>query len=137
MAKIGNICPINHKPCIDCTIYRGRHQSCGKAPATIDDEKIMNEIEMIVNPTFSMDGTIDNINVELTYVNVEDVTSQKIDYKELESLDWDNPFFIRRVDGIHITSYDKFVRVLKFKELQGKGQISLVETPHFMLGGTI
>ncbi len=128
------MCPFNKKMvCIDCTLYRGRHRSCGSK--FVDSVSDLKALENLLNPSLSAEELDRRINIRVIYINVEDVTSREVDYTELKDLDYDNPFFVRKVDGLHINSYEKLLKILKMKEEDGREMVEFVEAPVFMLHG--
>lgn len=121
-------CPFNPRIyCIDCNLYRGRHQECRKArPANdIDDMKrVYNAAEPYKN-----DEIVDNLDVRLKYINIEEGTTREIDYHDLKDANWKDPFMFKLVDGVHMTSWKQFLQMLKFKENSGAKLVEVVEIP--------
>ena len=75
-------------------------------------------------------------NMKIMYINIEDRTSKEVQLNELQNLDWENNFFVRKIDGIHIHSWETLLGVLKYKEeTEGKNFVEFIESPGFMLYG--
>jgi len=133
MARNRSICPFNQRACIDCALYRGRHQ-CNGIIGHINDSNVLNEIQAMLTPKGSFKGS--GPNMKIMYVNIEDCTSKEVQLGELQNLDWNNNFFVRKIDGIHIHSWETLLGVLKYKEeTEGKNFVEFVESPGFMLYG--
>ena len=131
------ICPFNQRACINCTLYRGRHQ-CSKINSSINDLSVLNEIERMLNPETSNNSLASDLNIQIHYVNVEDMTSAYVSLSELKDLDldWESTFMIRKIDGIHIYSWDVLMKTIQYKiETEGKPRVELVESPAHMLYG--
>ena len=133
MARNKTICPFNHRACIDCVLYRGRHQCSGEVKP-IDDFLALNEMQSMLAPKTSLKES--GPNIKIMYINIEDRTSKEVQPDELQNLDWDNNFFVRKIDGIHIHSWETLLGVLKYKEeTEGKNFVEFIESPGFMLYG--
>jgi len=127
------ICPFNQRACIDCALYRGRHQ-CGGMAGHISDSDILKEIQAMLTPKASFKES--GPNIKILYVNIEDCISKEVQLEELQNLDWSNNFFVRKIDGIHIHSWETLLSVLKYKkETEGKNFVEFIESPGFMLYG--
>lgn len=125
-------CPFNPRIfCIDCNLYRGRHQECRNARKgnDIDDMKrVYNAAEPYKN-----DAVGDNISVRLKYTSIEEGTSREIDYRELKDAKWNDPFMFKLIDGVHMTSWKQFLQMLQFKETNGAKVVEVVEIPLSMI----
>ncbi|MCL2025872.1 MAG: hypothetical protein FWG92_03600 [Leptospirales bacterium] len=133
MRRNRTICPFNQRACIDCVLYRGRHQ-CNAPVSHINDAEVLNEIQAMLTPKTSLKET--GSNIKILYVNIEDCISKEVQLAELQDLDWDNNFFVRKIDGIHIHSWETLLGVLKYKEeTEGKDFVEFIEAPGFMLYG--
>lgn len=137
------ICPFNHRACINCTLYRGRHQ-CSGVVQNINDKNVLDELEKMLQPDKAAAAVSSNSDmsdlkdVRITYVNVEDMTSQDVFLTELKEMDvdWDSTFMMRKIAGIHIYSWESLLKVVKHKiETENNYHIELVESPAHMLYG--
>jgi hypothetical protein len=132
MARNKTICPFNQKACIDCVLYRGRHQ-CNAIIGYENSAAVLSEIQAMLNPSASFKET--DPKVKIFYVNIEDRTSKEVELADLQNIDWENNFFERKIDGIHIHSWKSLLGVLKYKENEGKNSVEFIEAPGFMLYG--
>ena len=132
MSEKVKVCPFNkNMKCKDCTLYRGRHNyHC--ATSNVKNEDTLKDLENLLNPSRVMENYQEDINVKITYVDDEEITRKEVHYTELKDLDWGNPFFLRKIDGLHCSSYEKLLNILKFKQMEGKDSVELVERPIHM-----
>ncbi|MDR3238030.1 MAG: hypothetical protein LBT84_05965 [Spirochaetia bacterium] len=94
---------------------------------------MLSEIQAMLNPSASFKET--DPKVKIFYVNIEDRTSKEVELADLQNIDWENNFFERKIDGIHIHSWKSLLGVLKYKENEGKNSVEFIEAPGFMLYG--
>jgi len=95
---------------------------------------VLTEIQAMLTPKTSFKES--GPNIKIMYVNIEDCTSKEVQLNELQNLDWNNNFFVRKIDGIHIHSWETLLSVLKYKEeTEGKNFVEFIESPGFMLYG--
>jgi hypothetical protein len=125
------MCPFNKKMvCRDCILYRGRHSSCGSKAR--NDANDLEALKKIMNPDLITAATEDNIDVKVTYINLDDDIAREMNISELKDLNWNEIYFIKTINGIQIKSWEDMLQTLKFKEQEGRKSVELVDSPAHM-----
>ena len=150
MAKTNMLCPFSDRLCSECPLYRGRHYylgSCQKYRGYIEKEEgktesgnnhrpvDFEEMWQLVQPWTEGSPSQSQPKVKLRLIDVDLETSRDFELEEAKSWNWDDPETMRMIGNLQVTSWDKLVEILHFKEKKGYRQVDVYEAPRFMLLG--
>ena len=151
MAKTKMLCPFTNRPCSECAFYRGRHyylSLCEHYRGYIGEPKSGNNhrrdnrainIETFDRLVAPWSGKHDQMKTEpdikLKVIDMETEETRTCELEEAKNWDWGNKETIRMIDGLHITSWDKLLEILRYKAANGHREVVLYEGPRFMLLG--
>jgi hypothetical protein len=151
MAKTKMLCPFNQRLCDECPIYRGRHFYLGLCqhyrgylgePETGNNhhnDHYIADIEAfdrLVKPWFIKNSQRDEApDIRLKVIDMETGESRICGLEEAKTWDWSDPSTIRMIDGLHITSWNELLEILRYKSARGYREVVFYEGPRFMLLG--
>ena len=150
MAKTKMRCPFNDKLCIECQLYRGRHYflcACkdyrgyikpkddeftfgGRTP--IDFESVNKLLEPWSDNTNNSHSYPD---VKLKVIDMEGGEERYTSFAEAKTWNWGDTGTMRIVNGVHITSFRKFLEIARYQAEKGDKEITVLEAARFILLG--
>lgn len=136
MRKIGIVCPFNDKPCNLCGMYRARHYYAGlcgpkKEGKRQDDGDFFIDFETLLNEREEEELK----DIKLRVIEMESGEIKICTLDEARNWDFKNPEIIRMVNGIHVTSFEKLLKIIRFVNNGQTDTIDLYEGHRFILLG--
>ena len=151
MAKTDVICPFTRRLCDECAFYRGRHyylSLCEHYRGYIGEPKISDNrsdnnhvtgieaFDRLIAPWSRQNNRAEKEpDIRLKVIDMESGETRICELEEARDWDWGNTEIIRMIDGLHITSFNKLLEILRYKAAKGYREVAFYEGPRFMLLG--
>lgn len=150
MAKLPMRCPFNGKMCEECPLFRGRHyylctnehyRGYIKQAEKIETEKQprhidFNTMKKLCEP-WSDDSKAKKINarlaIKLKVMDRETGTTQIYSPDDAKDWKWNNPEIVRTFNGSQVGSFDKLMDILRYQEMKGVQEVTVIEAPWFLI----
>ena len=149
MAKTKMRCPFNDKLCIECQLYRGRHYylcACQdyrghikpkdeitvSTRTPIDFKTVNRLLEPWADNNYDSDSYP---NLKIKVIDMESGEERYTDFEQAKNWNWGDTGTMRIVNGVHITSFKKFLEIARYQEEKGNTEVSVLEAARFMLLG--
>jgi hypothetical protein len=145
MKETTRLCPISHRDCKQCAIFRGKHlylNVCKAAPGTPDklivtslsrkpvDFKSTKEVS---EPWIKKSETEALPSIAIKLIDAETEESAYYGLKEAEKWDWSDPTLTRVSEDVNVYSWEELVEIARFKAKNSYRELVVREVPHFML----
>jgi hypothetical protein len=126
----------SHGNCAECDTYRDRGGLCAGYSTKPNDNyapkfktpKQSNQV--LKSGVEASEGTP---NIRLKLIDVENKTSRICGPDEAKTWDWKDPTIIRLIGDWQIKNYETLFFILNEKESNGLEEVTIYETPRFML----
>jgi hypothetical protein len=126
----------SHGNCAECDMYRDRGGLCaGYSTKPNDNHEPKFKTPKQSNQVLKSDveASEDTPNIRLKLVDVEKKTSRVCRPDEAKTWDWKDPTIIRLIGDWQIKNYETLFFILNEKESNGLEEVTIYETPRFML----
>jgi hypothetical protein len=150
MAKTPMKCPFNDRLCIECNLYRGRHYylcNCKNYRGYIQPKDAINKptekepadfnkLQKLLEPWAIQKGTGEKNSTPQMVLNIIDMeTGQRStsDPEQAKTWNWDDPTFMRFVNGVHVSTWAKLAELMRYNQEKGKTELTIYEGPRFMM----
>jgi hypothetical protein len=153
MAKGSLVCPSTSDSCHECVLYRGRHHyinKCKKGRDNINDssdnlespvsyhaadlQAYFQALENQAEPWADAESLLESeLKIKLRVINEETSGNNVYSLEEVKQWDWDDLETVRQIDGMHIDSWEKLVKILSYKVKSGRQEVKIYEAPRFMV----
>jgi hypothetical protein len=151
MAKTPMKCPFNGKLCIECNLYRGRHYylcNCKNyrgyiphkeqaAPAPASEAAAFEKLKRMTEPKSTRfdaeDWNIHGSKMMLKVIDMETGNHSICEPETARKWNWDDPTFMRFVNGVHVHSWEKLEEILRYHVEKGSAELVIYEGPRFMM----
>ena len=141
LKKGQRLCPISHRDCKQCVLYRGKHvylNVCRAAPGT-PDKKIktlssgksagIKSRSQVIKKVVT--GPLPNIVIKV--IDAETEASVLHDLQEAEKWDWSDSTLTRVSEDKNVDNWEELVEIARSKAKSGYRELVVREIPRFLL----
>ena len=141
MKKNQRLCPISHRDCKQCVLFRGKHlylNVCKAAPGTPDKKikalssgkpVVYKSAKKVTKKTVAEPLPV----ITLKVIDAETEASSFCDLKEAEKWDWNDSTLTRVSEDINVDNWEQLVEIARFKAKNNYRELVVREIPRFML----
>jgi hypothetical protein len=139
------LCPISHRDCRQCVLFRGKHlylNVCRAAPGAPDKKikalsagkpVIYKTAKGVAGPKVKKSQAEPLPNIAIKVVDAQTETSAFHDLKEAEKWDWNDSTLTRVSEDKNVDDWDELVEIARSKAESGYRELVVREIPRFML----
>jgi len=145
MKKTTRLCPISHRDCKRCAIYRGRHlyiKGCKADLSTPANWVLASRFGKPVDFKSTKEVSKSRIKksetealpvIAIKVIDAETEESAYHDLKQAEKWDWNDTTLLRVVDDAYVYSWEELVEIARNKAESGYRELVIREVPRFRL----